>query len=89
MRLWVGFEHPMANSQGYTYVHRLVMAAHVGRYLYPFENVHHKNGNRRDNRLENLELWAKPPTPGQRVDDLIAFVVTHYRSEVEAALTRT
>lgn len=88
VRQWVGRDHPMANAQGYTYVHRLVMAEALGRPLRPFENVHHINGNKRDNSLGNLELWVKPPTVGQRVSDLVAFVVGHYRAEVAARLAQ-
>lgn len=33
--------------------------------------VHHKNGNRSDNRPENLELWSKSQPPGQQVEDKV------------------
>lgn len=58
--------HIQANKDGRVLQHRGIMAEKMGRRLDPNENVHHKNGNKLDNRIENLELWIKAQPAGQR-----------------------
>lgn len=83
--------HPRCSKKGYVKEHRLVMEEMIGRYLEPLETVHHKNGSRKDNRPENLELWSVRQPKGQRVEDKVKYAIEileqyapEYLSEVNA-----
>ena len=66
-------EYPGSTYPNKTLEHIVVMARHLGRPLNDNETVHHKNGIRDDNRIENLELWASSHPRGQRVTDVVGW----------------
>lgn len=69
IRIFIGRQGSGSDKSGHILEHRKVMQDWLGRALLPSENVHHKNGIRDDNRLENLELWSSSQPAGQRVRD--------------------
>jgi hypothetical protein len=73
-------EHPNCKSAGYIHEHRYLMSEKLGRPLRAGENIHHINGIRHDNRIENLELWTTQQPAGQRVDDKIEWAKSFLES---------
>lgn len=74
---WLIYRPGHPNAQGRTgkynkgriFEHIFIMSEYLGRPLKKDETIHHKNGIRHDNRIENLELWKKGQPPGARVED--------------------
>jgi HNH endonuclease len=62
--------------------HRHIMEQHLGRSLYENETVHHKNGVRTDNRIENLEIKVGAHTQGITIRDALSYadeIIDRYR----------
>ena len=73
VKVYIGRGKPGADGAGHILEHRKVIQEFLGRPLLPTENVHHRNGDRTDNRLNNLELWNRSQPSGQRVEDKLAW----------------
>jgi hypothetical protein len=61
----------MTDSRGYVMEHRYVIAQKLGRVLLREETVHHMDGNKQNNEIDNLELWFTNHGHGVRVKDML------------------
>lgn len=91
VRVLVSGYAEVKTSTGWKSQHRLCVENDIGRPLLKQERVHHKNGVRNDNRIENLELWyvtksSKKDPAGQRIEDLIDYVINYHRDKVVSRL---
>jgi hypothetical protein len=71
---------PYLDPDGYVvhkrkFQHRILMEKKIGRPLLKSETVHHKNGNRADNRIKNLEIWSTFQPRGQRIEDKVRYAL--------------
>jgi ribosomal protein S27AE len=73
-------DHPKAGNGGWFPEHRLVMEQQLGRALRTDEHVHHINGIKNDNRLENLTIMD--------ANDHAALSSRDYRHAINAKLKR-
>lgn len=76
---WISLPTLVTGKKGAILEHRYVMEQLLGRKLLPEETVHHKDGNRQNNKPENLELFTSRHGPGHRVTDRVANAIETLR----------
>ena len=64
--------------------HRWIMEQHLGRELEKNEYVHHRNGDRTNNDLLNLELWDSNHPPGQRTHEKALFYAKYLSEKYDS-----
>ena len=81
------WEEPGLGSKNgkWTHEHRLIMEQFLGRSLVRGESVHHRNGKRDDNRIENLELWISKNQHAHRFGQRVVDVCADYIAEMSGA----
>lgn len=83
--VWIAVPSLITGKRHTVLEHRYVMSKHLGRELYKEETVHHRDGNRQNNALSNLELFSSRHGPGQRVTDKVTFAIEILRLYPEFA----
>lgn len=74
-------DHPYCDSKGYVMYHRYLMELHLGHFITPEFDVHHKDENTTNNDLDNLEVMT-------RSDHMRYHMLKHIREGTPCYLTQ-